>query len=238
MDASRLEAKAGTATDAELLKLAELEIRQLESQLDETKETFTALLAHADSEMDQLKASLNQVHDDSSNQRARIAHLENAVRQRVGRDEAIPIPADFSNLEDWSRQHLSGSVAIHNRAVRAAKKSTFENVPFAYSVLLLLRDHYVPMRREGGLDKKKAYETALAALGLDEVPTFGGARAGQEGKSYFVEFGGRRRELDHHLKGSNSRDERFGFRLYFFWDDETDQVVVGWFPSHLPNRVS
>jgi hypothetical protein len=238
MEISRSEAKAGSASEAELLKLAEVEIGTLESQFDETKETFTALLTQADSEITQLKASLSQVHEDSSNQRARIAHLENALRQKSGRTEVAPIPVDFNGLEDWSRQYLSGSVAIHNRAVRAAKKSMFENVEFAYSTLLLLRDYYVPMRREGGLDKKKAYEKACAELGLDEVPTFAGPRAGQEGDAYFVEFGGRRRQLDHHLKGSNSRDERYGFRLYFFWDDETDQVVVGWFPSHLPNRIS
>jgi hypothetical protein len=239
IEISRSEAKAAKASETELLELAEIEIKQLQSQTDETKETFGALLAQADSEIAQLKASLSQAQEDSKNQRWRIAHLETAIAQKKGASlEAIQIPSDFSDLEEWSRQYLSGSVAIHNRAIRAAKKSAFEDVKFAYSVLLLLRDHYVPMRREGGLDKKEAYENELAAMGLDESPTFAGARAGEEGDAYFVEFGGRKRELDRHIKGSNSRDERFGFRLYFFWDDETDQVIVGWFPSHLPTRAT
>ena len=132
----------------------------------------------------------------------------------------------------------AGSVVLHNRAIRAAKKSAFEDVSLVYTTLLLLRDLYVPMRREGGLEKKRGYESALAALGLEESASFAGSRAREQGEAYFVEYGGRRRELDRHLKGSNSREERFGFRLYFFWDEETDQVIVGWLPSHLPNRAT
>jgi len=238
MEVSRTDAKAESATEKELLSLTETEIEQLKLQLDESKKTSSALLSEADSEIAQLKASLNQIHEDSSNQRARIAHLESALRQKVGGREGSTLPQDFLCIEEWCREQLSGSVAVHNRAMRAAKKSAFENVELAYNALLLLRDFYVPMRREGGIDKKRAYEEARAKLGLDEAPTFGGSRAGEEGEAYFVDFGGRRRELDRHLQGSNSRDERFGFRLYFFWDDETDQVVVGWFPSHLPTRAT
>ena len=58
------------------------------------------------------------------------------------------------------------------------------------------------------------------------------------GARIFVEFGGRRCELDRHLKGRNSRDPRLGFRLYFFWDDDTEQVVVGWLPNHLETRAT
>lgn len=237
MELSRIEARADSATDADLLVLAESEIEQLKVQLDESKTTSNALLAEADSEIAQLKASFNQVREGSSNQRARITNLENALRHKAGEEETA-LPRDFFAIEDWCLDHLSGSVAVHNRAMRAAKKSDFENVTLAYDALLLLRDFYVPMRREGGLDKKRSYEEACTKLGLSEAPTFAGARAGEEGDAYYVDFGGRRRELDRHLKGSNSREEKFGFRLYFFWDDETDQVVVGWFPSHLPTRAT
>ena len=34
----------------------------------------------------------------------------------------------------------------------AAKGSPFEDVRLAYRALLILRDHYMPMRREGGLE--------------------------------------------------------------------------------------
>jgi len=41
-----------------------------------------------------------------------------------------------------------------------------------------------------------------------------------------------------YLKGSSSREERYGFRLYFYWDEDTRQVVVGSFPGHLTTRVT
>ena len=47
---------------------------------------------------------------------------------------------------------------------------------------------------------------------------------------------GTKRELDRHLKKGNSRNSRHCFRLYFFWDDEDEQVVVGWLTSHLDTR--
>jgi hypothetical protein len=238
LEISRSEAIDGSASDSELLELAEQEIDQLKVQLEETTQTTTALISQADDEISQLKAAVNQLREDNSNQKARISHLSDAVRNRESDEGSAPIPSDFANLDEWSRQHLAGSVFIHNRAIRAAKKSNFADVGLAYTALIILRDYYVPMRIEGGLEKKREYEKCLATASLEESPTFAGARAGEQGEAYFVDFGGKRRELDRHLKGSNSRDERFGFRLYFFWDDETEQVVVGWLPSHLPNRAS
>ena len=61
---------------------------------------------------------------------------------------------------------------ILNRAYKAAKKSRLENTKLAYQALLVLRDHYVPMRREGGDDKQKACKAALGEPGLQESPSF------------------------------------------------------------------
>jgi hypothetical protein len=122
--------------------------------------------------------------------------------------------------------------------VRAAKKSDFEDVGLVYRALLLLRDYYVPMKRQGGLDRKQAYDQKCQRLGIEESRSFAGERYGEEGEAYFIQYDGRRRALDLHLKGSNSREPRFGFRLYYFWDDVSQQVVVGWLPTHLPTRIS
>ena len=46
-------------------------------------------------------------------------------------------------------------------------------------------------------------------------------------------YDGRKTEIDMHLKGGNSRDPRYCFRLYFFWCDEKKRVVVASLPSHL-----
>ena len=104
--------------------------------------------------------------------------------------------------------------------------------------MLILRDYYVPMRLDGGADRQAAYREALTREGLKDESTFAGTRAGEHGDAYDVEHGGRKRPLERHLKGSNARDQRRGFHLYFFWDAGDREVVVGWLPTHLPTQIS
>jgi hypothetical protein len=94
------------------------------------------------------------------------------------------------------------------------------------------------MKRDGGLDKKAIFDDGCKKLGLSEEPTFTGDRWGEEGDTYLVRYVGRRCLLDRHLKKGTSKDERYCFQLYFFWDEESGQVVVGWLPSHLDTRVT
>ena len=168
----------------------------------------------------------------------RVAPLERTRGNAPAPPDGPTVPDSFGELEQWSKEHLDGRVRLHPRAIGAAKKSAFEDVALAYRALLILHDRYVPMHLDGGNDKLTAYREALSGEGLKEEPTFAGARAGEHGDAYFVRHGGRRRELERHLKGSNARDERRGFHLYFFWDERDREVVVGWLPTHLPTRIS
>lgn len=105
-----------------------------------------------------------------------------------------------------------------------------------YDTLKMMRDYYVPMRRSGGSDKRNSYDERLAELGLENEKCFSQEnKAKKFGGTCFVHYQGQKRELDRHLKGGNSRDERHGFRLYFFWDPETSRVIVGHLPGHLKN---
>lgn len=234
---SHAKAKEEGLSDSELLKIALEDIEDLKNDLDEERDTNLGLLEAAEKERDDAIRHRDEAKAEAANLRSRITLLEHALQQQDINEE-IPIPSSFDELEEWANKYLSGSVVVLNRAYRAAKKSTFENPELAYETLLILKNHYVPMRRQGGREMRDGYHRALREHGLEEAPTFSAERAGEYGDEYFVPYGGRRRELDHHIKGSNARDERRGFRLYFFWDEESQQVVVGWLPSHLTNRVS
>lgn len=233
----RAKAKAEGATDAELLTLAIEENDSLQRKLDEEKETYDGLLQAAELDRQQMEQELDEARASYRALQARLQHLEVAL-SAAGKQEEPQIPDSFEKLDTWCADHLSGQVCVLPRAMRAATKSTFETPPIAYKALLILRDHFVPMKREGGLEKKQAYERALTELGLEDTPSFSGERAGEHGDEYRVKHNGRSRYLERHLKGSSSREERFGFRLYFFWDDDTQQVVVGSFPGHLTTRAS
>ncbi len=238
LEARRERAKSEGASQDELLDLALGEVAAVKTAAKQQLEEVGSLLSAVDEERIRAEQDRDEAKSEILGLRARVTALEHALVERGTPIKPPVIPDAFADLDEWSRANLAGSVYVHKRALREAKKSLFENPPLAYRALLLLRDYYVPMRRSGGLDRKRAYENACRELGLEESPSFAGARAGEEGDEYFVTYEHRRRMLDRHLKGSNVRNERFGFRLYFFWDEESQQVVVGWLPSHLSTRMT
>ncbi len=223
-------AAAGSITDSERVAVLENE------ELRRDNQDYEALLEIAEEELSQVRDERDAARGEIWRLKNRVEYLERQdVRGPVAEDE---IPDAFDDLERWAARHLAGKVTLTGRAIRAAKDSPFEDARLAYRALLILRDRYVPMRREGGLDLKEAYRKALEKEALQEQPTFAGTRSGEHGDVYFVRHRGRRRELDLHLKGSDSRDPRFGFRLYFFWDNENEEVVVGSLPNHLKTRIT
>ncbi|MGK2915642.1 MAG: hypothetical protein ACSLE5_14560 [Porticoccaceae bacterium] len=231
--------KAGKqgASDKDLLALTLEENDSINRELREEKDTYNSFLQLAEVDRRQIESERDQARTEVRSLQARLMHIEAAL-QATGKQEDIPIPDSFEGLEDWCRVFLSGKVHVMSRACRIATKSTFSDLELAYRTLLILRDHYVPMRSEVGLERKRAYEQALAALGLEESQSFAGTRAGEEGDEYKVTYNGRPKTLDRHIKRSNSREERFGFRLYFFWDIDRQQAVVGSFPTHLTTRAT
>ena len=231
IDAAR---DAGTS-DAKLLLLYQKDNNDLRKAIDELKSTFESLLLEADQERDGALAREEQLRQERHHLRARIAQLENA---RPSSDAATTIPGDLSNFEAWCRDNLSGSVELHHRAFQGIAKSVYGDVSLIYKSLLLLRDLYVPMRREGGIDRKRVFDEQCAKLGVTEESTGSEKRAGEQGDEYFVRYNNKKEFLDRHLKKGNSREERYCFRLYFFWDEDNEQVVVGWLPSHLDSRIT
>jgi len=230
--------QAGTS-DKELLVLADQEIVELRGQLDEQERTFSELLRTAEGERDRTVQDNEALKSRLAALRYRVEQLEEQSRARGDSAEIEAPPTSLDDFEDWCDRHLGGAVEVHARAYQAVKKSEYENVALIYQTLLLLRDLYVPMRRHGGMERKSAFEDACRELGLDEQPTFSGNHWGEEGETYRVRRGGRSRLLERHLKnGGNTRDPRRCFRLYFYWDDEDEQVVVGWLPSHLDSRAT
>lgn len=230
-------ARQAGQSDSELLQLALNEIESLRKQLEDDRKNSDGLLQAAEQEREEAIDERDEAREENHNLRYRLEHLTAALVAK-GRAEDVEIPDSLDELQQWAAKYLSGCVFLANRALRAAKKSAFQDVALVYRALLILRDHYVPMRLHGDRERKDAYEAALRAEGLEESASFFGTRASQYGDEYFLDHGGRLRELDRHLKGSNSRDERFGFRIYFFWDESGKQVIIGWLPSHLTTEAS
>ncbi len=195
----REDARKKETPDSDLLQLAELEIEELKDSLKSTEKEYDDLLSVAEQERDQEQEAAQQARATNTYLRYRIDSLEPQLKA-AGQSTTPDIPDTLDGFEEWCRKNLSGAVEIHDRAFRSVEKSQYEDLSLIYKTLLLLRDHYVPMRREGGLEKKRAFKDACRALGIDEQPTFHGTRYGEGGETYFVRYSGRRVLLDRHLK--------------------------------------
>src|SRR6266436_382010 len=214
------------------------EVESAHRALNEEKEISDKLLQEADDEHVLTAVEMDQLKANSEYLRHRIKQLEEQSRLSNGIASIAQYPSTLENFEDWCTRYLGESVHIHNRAFQGIKRSEFGDVALIYKALHMLREYYVPMKIHGGPERLHAFEQACKELGITEEPTLSGPRSGEEGDTYFVRFSGRRVELDRHLKKGNSRDQRFCLRVYFFWDDEGKQVVVGWLPSHLDTRIT
>ncbi len=168
---------------------------------------------------------------------ALLAHMDRQDADALSAD--VPIPASFDEMRSWVKTYLAGQLLLHPRAERALNKAVYEDVASVYRALLILANEYRDSRMGTGSDQ--AFKEALAQNGMEIGGSIDKCRAGQEGDAYYVNYpiGTANREfLQFHLTKGTCREDRYCMRIYFFWDDDTHQVVVGWLPSHLNNRIS
>ena len=164
-----------------------------------------------------------------------------ALRLAVGQKSQtaftdIEIPATYEDMSQWVEKYLSGRLLLHPRAVRGIKDAVYESPQLVYKALLLLAFTYQDTRL--GQKNREDFDRECAKLELWFSGSISKARAGQEGDDYFVPYQGQRRFLEFHLRKGNSMDRRYSLAIYFFWDEEDEQVVVGDLPAHLDNRFS
>jgi len=214
------------------------EIESARRAVDEEKEIGGELLKEAEKERDLAENERDHVKATNQFLRHRIELLEGQSASSSGTPLDPDIPTTLEGFGEWCARHLTGSVEMHPRAFQGIKRSEFQDVSLIYKALLVLRDHYVPMKRQGGLDRLRAFEQACAELGITEGTTFSGPGSGEQGDDYFIRVSGCLVELDRHIKKGVSYDPGFCLRIYFFWDEKSKQVVVGWLPSHLGTRDS
>ncbi len=225
-------------SEEQMLALIKQDNLQLRQSLEEEKELHDGLLTEAELERDAAKRQEDEARSENYSLKQRVRALESQLQSRGVGDNVAGLPNDLAELKQWADKHLAGSVFLTNRALRGAKDSEYAEPPLVYQALLLLRDRYVPMRRVGCGELAARYAEGLAQFGLEESPSIATNRLGEQEDEYLVLYNGRKRELTRHLKKGNSRDPRHCFRLYFFWDENDEQVVVGWLPSHLDTRTT
>ena len=212
-------------------------IAALQSKLETAKEENNDWLT----ELENVSEALEYYRQENANLRLQLDALRAHLRKQTGElsDAAVPIPESYKVMGEWVKEHLAGRLILHPRAERAVAKAEYSDVKAVYRALLILANEYRDSRMGVGTDE--AFRKALADNGMDFSGSIDKCRAGQEGEAYYVKYPvgtAKRAFLQYHIVKGTAHEDRFCMRIYFFWDDETGQVVVGWLPSHLSNRIS
>ena len=224
-----------TLTQDDMNSTLQNRIETLQKQLEEQQDVFGPVYEEAIHDKEEAQRELWGL-------RARVEQLEKVSLDSNAIEQELVIPSDFNALDEWAGMYLDGrGVVLTKKAIKAAKDSPFENVELAYRALLLLRDYYVPMKRresEEGADAYQKYSEERELLSLEDGSAASAASAGQHGKEYYVRYNGREMLLNQHLRRGSVHDPKRTFALYFCWDDETRQVIVGSLPEHLTTAQS
>lgn len=210
-------------------------LEQKIKEIEEERDDMIELGATAETDRDYYRA-------ENESLRWQVESLRACLAEKTGEnpDTCIEIPQDYEDLPDWARKNLTGRLILHPRAISAVRDACYENVELVYRCLLLLANEYRNMRL--GYDgAKKAFDEQVATLKVECSLSISRERAGEEGDAYFVQYPShtaKKRFLEMHIRKGVKKGDRYCLAIYFFWDDDTRQVVVGWLPSHLDNRLT
>jgi hypothetical protein len=137
-------------------------------------------------------------------------------------DANVELPEAWADFSGWCDVHLAGRVVLSPAARHAVRAPMFTDVQMAARCLLWLANNCRARRLEGG-------EGSLR----DEVVE-DGIRNSHCGEDQFdLTWQGLRYTADWHIKsGGNTRDPVRCLRIYYFWEPNTQQIVVADMPAH------
>jgi hypothetical protein len=226
---------------AELL----LEIRRMRETHEQQLKTEQRLREEAESDAERFNDDAirsdyekKEIEDDNSQLRTRLHVLTQLLEAKTEEpvDTSIEYPEDYSQLADWIDLHLAGRLKLLPRAKNALKNAMYEKLDLVCDCLLLLANGYRKMKL--GELQADQFKRRVDELNIEDCPSANEILIGVHKDSYVVDYAGRRCVLDKHIRKGTSHEERYILRIYYFWDDETSQVVVGWLTGHLPTRSS
>lgn len=225
-------------------------IEALENAHAEQVAALNAKIAEADQyvkEFDDLSSQYKQEAERFASENRSLQSQNDTLRAAIetktgtSADATIEIPDNYDDMPDWVKENLAGRLVLHPRAAQGIKKAVYQDVGLVYQCLLLLAREYRDMRLAYKDNAKKLWEDAARRLEL----RFGGSitkeRAGEQGDTYFVRYPlgtNQRQFLEFHLRKGTTKNDQMCLGVYFFWDEDNSQVVVGWLPSHLETRAS
>lgn len=214
---TKRQADTGASTKDQLTA-AFAQIRALEEELTKAKDW---------------ELQLSNLYDDAENRSttaeaqlrasvAQIQHLHQHIKSSAEVAEvSISLPQTWAEFVDWCDQNLIGRLILAPSARRGLKKPDFLDSSLAARCLLWLANECRDRRIEGG----GSVSDMMVENGVWNSPC--------GGDEYDFDFQGRRFVADWHVRsGGNTHDPSRCLRIYYCWDDETQQIIVSDMPAH------
>lgn len=219
----------------QLLAVAEEDIKSYRQRADE----LTGEKESLELDLEAMREQVQDLEREAISLRALNEHYLNLLK---GRD--VPYrrdrPGSYAELAEWVEREFPGRLRLHNRAVRALKNATYQDIGLVLDCLEFLAEEERAVLR--GIDGARAVRDArLEKLGVKLDKSISSERANEEGDAYFVEYprgSGNRRFLEWHLRKGTSHDPQFTLAIYYCWIPEEEFVLVGSLPAHLDNRYT
>lgn len=212
------------ASDSEKLSAAENRIAAITKELSETKDLEQYALK------EEQKAQL-RAEEAESRERNATAHIQ-MLRQRltdagVAGADAPSLPNSWTEFEEWCDSALVGRVALTGGARRGCKKALYTDVEQAARCLVWLATECRKRLLEGGGSlQDEVVEDCIrnSHCGSDE---------------FAFDWQARRLNAAWHVKtGGNTRTPENCLRIYYGWDDQTQQIVIADMPAHRRTGAS
>jgi hypothetical protein len=219
---------------------------------DLSKQTLTLRHAHDSKALCTAKVSGPKIEIDASPSAAGI--LDSLIGYLIEIDLAIPVidsaphvPVEatgamskeqtrFASNLDAVKAAASGFpelLIIHDKALKVAAASDFEDPDFTYQALMALAEMVLRERSVGLNDTRQGY---LAKKGFTYIPGSTACTLGKYGKDYTVIHEGQSVVLAGHIsKGVKARRL---LRIYFAWLPESKKFLIGHVGEHLPTETN
>lgn len=211
------------ASDSEKLSAAENRIAALAKELSEAKD----LERYALEEGDAAQSRAEEAEARERNATARVQLLLQRLGDAGEQYEGKPLPTSWAEFEDWSDSELTGRVALTGAARRGCKKAQYTDVAQAARCLAWLAQECRGRLLDGGGSlRDEAVEDGIrnSPCGSDE---------------FTFDWQGQRLRANWHIKtGGNTRDPDRCLRIYYAWDEQTQQVIVADMPAHRPSGAT
>ena len=231
----------------EIIKAIEDKIKVIELKYEDNIAALSNEMHEKDEKIDRLKAEIKELNEKVDKNYLQVEKFKSDHNDQINKlnlkiewkDSKLNQPSKTEDIPEWVEKQFAGKLIFHNRAIGEIKKTPTgkTDMSLVCDAINYLANEYRD-ERLGLISKDESNNVCSDKYNRSfEVTPVGEKSIEMYTKEYKVKY--RKNQnvkskevlLDQHLKvGKGNKDN---LRIYFFYDEEKDLIVVGSLPKHL-----